>query len=72
MAVVEITGEPVLEHWKRSGSLKPNANKKIHTMKAVVGTSVLNFGAANITMYAYVRIRDLFEYQPEDRDVHHS
>ena len=65
MAVVEITGEPVLDHWKRSGSLRPNVNKKIHTMKAVVGTIQLNFGSANITMYAYVRMGDLFAYNPK-------
>ena len=56
MAVVEISNDPALDSWKRLGVFKPSLHKKIHTMKAIVGTDRQNFGSANITLYAYVRI----------------
>jgi hypothetical protein len=65
MAVVEITNDPVLDHWKRTGLYKPSIQKRIHTMKAVVGTIQMDFGTANITMYAYVRMKDLLEFKPK-------
>ena len=65
MVVVEITNEPALGSWKRLGLYKPSLHKKIHTMRAVKGTDPQNFGSANITLYAYVRMQDLFEFNPE-------
>ena len=62
MAVVEITNEPALESWKRLGVFKPSIHKKTHTMNAIVGTERQNFGTANITLYAYVRMDDLFAF----------
>ena len=34
-------------------------------MKAIVGTARQDFGSANITMYAYVRMEDLFDFTPK-------
>ena len=65
MVVVELKSEPTLVNWRRLGLLRPSINGRIHTMKAVVGTNELNHVAANVTMYAYVRIQDLFECQPK-------
>ena len=64
MVIVELKNEPTLMNWRRLGLLKPSVNARIHTMKAIVGTDELNHVATDVTMYAYVRIRDLFEYHP--------
>ena len=65
MAVVEISNEPALDSWKRMGVYKPSLNKKIHTMKGIRGTDPHSFGSANIILHAYVRMKDLFEYNPK-------
>ena len=65
MVVVGITSEPAFDSWKRIGVYKPSIHKKIHTMRAIRGTDPHNFGSANIILYAYVRMGDLFEYSPK-------
>ena len=65
MVVVEIPSEPALDSRKRLGVYKPSLHKKIHTMRAIRGTDPRNLGSANITLYAYVRMKDLFEYNPK-------
>ena len=60
MLVVEISNENSLDNWKRMGMFKPSLSRKIHTMRAIRGTGPQDFGTANIILYAYVRMKDLF------------
>ena len=62
---VEISNENALDNWKRMGMFKPSLNRKIHTMRAIRGTDPQDFGTANIILYAYVRMKDLFEFKPK-------
>ena len=63
--MVEISTENSLDNWERMGLFKPSLNRKIHTMRAIRGTDPQDFGTATIILYAYVRMKDLFEFRPK-------
>ena len=62
--VFELSNENYMDNRRRMGTFAPSVNKRFHTMKAVRGTARQDFGATNVTLCVYIRMRALFEFRP--------
>ena len=63
--VLEISKERTLTQWARAKTLPPTALLRWHTMKALSGTGMQNFGSKNVVLYVFLNVEEVYAHRPK-------